>query len=650
LLPANKNQPSNTLKWAGLLITLGIIYGDIGTSPLYVFKAIVGNKEITERLVFGGVSCVFWTLVFQTTIKYVWLTLKADNQGEGGIFSLYSLIRKYGKNLVVPTMIGAAALLADGMITPAVSVTSSIEGLKMVNGLADISVVPIVLFIISLIFFVQRLGTEKMGKAFGPFMLMWFLVLLILGFYQISLFPSVIKALNPIFAYELLMEYPHGFWILGAVFLCTTGAEALYSDLGHCGKTNIRITWGFVKTALVVNYLGQAAWLIHQPDDFLLGRNPFFEIMPQWFLLPGIILATLAAIIASQALISGSFTLVNEAINLNFWLRVGVKQPSESKGQIYISSANFVLWLGCVGMILYFQTSTRMEAAYGVAITLAMMMTTYLLYFFLRYKKRWNFLLVASLIGMFSLIELSFFIANMRKFQEGGFVTILIGGIFFFSMYVVYYGRKISIQYTKFVDVKRYADKIVELSNDLSVPKYASHLIYLSKANQIHSVEEKIMDSILAKKPKRAEVYWLYTINRTNQPYTLEYEIHELIEEKFIKIKMNIGFRVQPRIELYFKKIIQDLIANKEFHLDERQNSYSKYSNQSDFKFIITERYLSVENELSLREGFILKTYFWYKQLVQRDERAFGLDKSDVEIEYYPFVYHPIVDVKLQRK
>lgn len=640
----------NKVKWATLLITLGIIYGDIGTSPLYVFKAIIGKKEISETLVFGGVSCVFWTLVFQTTIKYVWLTLKADNQGEGGIFSLYSLIRKYGKKMVVPTMIGAAALLADGIITPAVSVTSAIEGLRMVHGLEHISVVPIVLGIISTIFFVQRLGTEKMGKAFGPLMLIWFLVLLVMGFLQILNYPSVLKALNPVYAYQILVEYPQGFWILGAVFLCTTGAEALYSDMGHCGRNNIRVTWGFVKLCLVVNYLGQAAWLVHQPDVFLAGRNPFFEMMPTWFLLPGIIIATMAAIIASQALISGSFTLVNEAINLNFWLRVAVKQPTETKGQIYIPSVNFVLWIGCVFVILYFQSSEHMEAAYGLAITVAMLMTTYLLFFYLLYKRRWKAIWVYSIIALFLVIEISFFIANLMKFNEGGYITLIVGGIFFFSMYVVYYGRKISIQYTKFVDVRNYADKIQQLSEDLTIPKYATHLIYLSRGNRTFSVEEKIMDSILNKRPKRADVYWLYFINRTNQPYTLDYDVVELVDDKIIKITLNIGFRIQPRVELYFKKIISDLIENKELNLHTREHNYSAYSNQSDFKFIITEKYLSVENEFSLKEGFILKTYFFYKHLGQRDERAFGLDKSDVEVEYYPFVYQPVQNFHLERR
>ncbi|GHS97200.1 hypothetical protein FACS189421_03590 [Bacteroidia bacterium] len=411
-----------------LLIALGIIYGDIGTSPLYVFKAIIGTREISETLVFGGVSCVFWTLVFQTTIKYVYLTLKADNEGEGGIFSLYSLVRKYSKRLIVPTMIGAAALLADGIITPAVSITSAVEGLEMIPGFEHLSVVPIVIVIISAVFLFQRFGTQKVGKTFGPTMAVWFTVLFVVGLSQIIHYPSIFKALSPFYAYQLLVHYPQGFWLLGAVFLCTTGAEALYSDLGHCGRKNVRTTWVYVKICLVVNYLGQAAWLLHQDNPLLQGRNPFFEMMPGWFLLAGILIATLAAIVASQALISGSFTLINEAINLNFWTRMAIKQPTETKGQIYIPSINGILWVSCILVVLHFRTSSRMEAAYGLAITVAMMMTTFLLSYFLIHKLKWKKVFVYGLLFIFGVIEISFFIANIMKFQEGGYITVFVGG------------------------------------------------------------------------------------------------------------------------------------------------------------------------------------------------------------------------------
>lgn len=635
---------------ASLVVALGIIYGDIGTSPLYTFKAIIGERNISEILVLGGVSCIFWTLVLQTTVKYVWLTLKADNQGEGGIFSLYSLVRRYGRKIVIPTMIGAVALLADGIITPAVSVTSAIEGLEVIDGIDHVPVVPIVILVISGIFFMQRFGTQKVGKTFGPVMMIWFTVLLVLGLSQIVHYPSVIKALNPYYAYELLSQYPKGFWLLGAVFLCTTGAEALYSDLGHCGRENIRITWGFVKVCLIANYLGQAAWLLHQGNPLLEGRNPFFEMMPSWFLVPGVIISTLAAIVASQALISGSFTLINEAISLNFWQRVAIKQPTETKGQIYIPSVNNILWAGCLLVVLYFQTSSRMEAAYGLAITLAMMMTTFLLSFFLVYKLKWNKAFVFLLLSVFIIIEISFFIANLVKFQEGGYITVFVGGIFFMVMYISYFGRKINNRYTKFTDLGKFANQIVELSNDPEIPKYSTHLIYLTKADRRDQIEEKIINSIFDKKPKRADVYWFFHINRTNHPYTLNYEVSELVDDKVIKIVLNIGFRIQPRTELYFEKIIDDLIANKELNLHLRNNGSTKYNPTIDFKFILLEKFLSVENEFALKEGIILNSYFFLKRFGQKDEDAFGLDRNDVLVEHIPLVYQPIKVLNLERK
>lgn len=632
-----------------LIIALGIIYGDIGTSPLYTFKAIIGNNHINETLVYGGVSCIFWTLVMVTSIKYVWIALQADNQGEGGIFSLYSLIKRYGTKIAIPTMIGAAALLADGMITPAITITSAVEGLGLINGLQNIKVVPIVIGVISSIFFLQRFGTQQVGKAFGPVMIVWFSFLMIIGMHQIFQYPQVIKALNPYYAFELITNTPHGFWVLGAVFLCTTGAEALYSDLGHCGKANIRITWVFVKTSLVINYLGQAAWLISQSGRTLDSKNPIFEIMPTWFLLPGIIIATFAAIVASQALISGSFTLINEAINLNFWVRSAVKQPTETKGQIYIPSINSLLWIGCILMILFFQTSSKMEAAYGLAITLTMIMTTYLLFYFLLYKFKWSKFKVFSLILVFLAIELSFFVANAVKFHEGGYITIAVGGLFFGFMYVNFYGRKINNLYTKFIDLGKYAHKITELSKDVEIPKFATHLIYLTKADRRDQVEAKIIKSIFDKKPKRADVYWFFHINRTNSPYTLDYEVSELVDDTIIKIVLNIGFRIKPKTELYFEKIIDEMIANKELKVHLKNRGSTKYNPAIDYKFIILDKFLSVDNEFALKEGIILKTYFFIKNFGQKDIDAFGLDKNDVITECVPLIYQPVKSIPLTR-
>lgn len=635
---------------ASLLIALGIIYGDIGTSPLYVLQAVIGSRQIDETLILGSVSCIFWTLVFQTTVKYVWLTLKADNQGEGGIFSLYALVRRYGRRLVIPTMIGAAALLADGIITPAISVTSAIEGLAMIPGLEDISVVPIVITLISCIFFFQRFGSQHVGRAYGPVMALWFVMLLVLGLSQIARYPAVLKALSPEYGYDLLVRYPGGFWLLGAIFLCTTGAEALYSDLGHCGRRNIRITWAFVKTCLMVNYAGQAAWLLHQDSVVMAGRNPFFEMMPGWFLLPGILVATAAAVIASQALISGSFTLINEAMNLNFWLRVRVKQPTETKGQIYIPSVNTLLWAGCIIMVLYFRSSLRMEAAYGLAITLAMLMTTLLLSLFLRYKLRWHPVAVWALLLVFGTIEIAFFIANLIKFREGGFIAVLAAGLFFGVMYVIYFGRKVNNRYTRFMDLDPVIPRITALSRDEEIPVLATHLIYLTKADRRHQVEERIVDSIFARRPKRAQVYWFVHINRTSQPYTLDYEVDELADDKVIKVTINIGFRIQPRTELFFKKIVADLVSARELNLPVRADGSTKYNSEPDFRFVVIEKFLSVENEFAPREGIMLNAYFFLKRLGQSDERAFGLDKSDVTIEQFPLVFHPVGALPLKRK
>jgi len=650
-----KNGSLSKITAGSLLIALGIIYGDIGTSPLYALRAIVGDREISEVLVYGGVSCIFWTLFFQTTLKYVLLTLRADNQGEGGVFSLYALIRRYSKHLAIPTILGATTLLADGIITPPISVASAIEGLNTVPAFAN-SIIPgnaltigIVIIILSGLFFFQRYGTQLIGKSFGPIMTIWFSMLLVFGIREIAHYPDVLKGLSPVYAYKLLTQYPQGFWLLGAVFLCTTGAEALYSDLGHCGIKNIRMTWIFVKISLVLNYLGQAAYIMHLNAPNLQGANPFFDMMPRGFLIIGISIATCATIIASQALISGSFTMVNEAMNLNFWPRVKITQPTNIRGQIYIPSVNTILWFGCILMIVYFKTSTHMEAAYGFSITIAMLVTTYLLGYYMVYVMKWKRFWVFALLALFVVIETSFFVANVAKIKER-WMFLFFELFIFMTMYVWYYARKINNRFMKFVDFSKYAPLFKDLSEDYTIPKFATHLIYLTKANSSSQIEEKIMKSIFNKKPKRADVYWMLHINRVEEPYALSYNVIELVKDKVIKVNINVGFRVQPKAELYFKHIIKELAEQQTCNLHLLDHGATKYCEEPDYKFILVEKYLSVENGLPRREALIMSAFFKLKKLALTDAKAFGLDKSDVIVESVPVTKGACHNIVLTRE
>jgi KUP system potassium uptake protein len=651
---AGHNQLSK-ISVAGLLVTLGIIYGDIGTSPLYVFRSIIGDRQITEQLVYGGISCVIWTLTLQTTFKYVFLTLKADNRGEGGIFSLYALVRRYAKWLYIPAIIGAATLLADGIITPPISVSSAIEGLGGLPSLAKIIVpgnnltVGIVIGIISLLFFFQRFGTKVVGFAFGPIMLTWFMMILVLGALQINHTPEIIKSINPYYAYDLLVNYPQGFWLLGAVFLCTTGAEALYSDLGHCGRKNIQVSWLFVKTALIINYMGQGAWLLSHHSPTLNGLNPFYELMPHWFLLAGVIIATLATIIASQALISGSFTLINEAISLNCWPRVTIKFPTDVKGQIYIPSLNWILWIGCVGMMFYFRESAHMEAAYGFSIVIAMLMTTTLMYMYMRRVRKWNISIVSIIMLVFMTVEIAFFIANVAKIKQRWMFLFFEFGLIFI-MVIWFRARKITNRYLQFVKLADYTKRLLELSVDKEYPKYATHLVYLTKADYEGEIEKRIMHSILHRKPKRAEVYWFVHIHRSDNPYTMEYTTKEIVPGKIIRVDFNLGFRVQMRINRLFKKVMQEMSALHEINVNNKYESLDTSTFHADITYVIIETFLSVENEFSVKEGFVMDSYFSIKNYSQSDQKAFGLDTAVTVVEQVPLIISPKLDLPLQRR
>ncbi|MCR5886236.1 KUP/HAK/KT family potassium transporter [Hymenobacter sp. J193] len=635
----------SAISTAGLLIALGIIYGDIGTSPLYVMKAIVPDV-ITQDLVYGGISCVLWTLTLQTTIKYVLLTLNADNNGEGGIFSLYALVRRRGAWLSAVAIVGGAALLADGVITPPISVSSAIEGLEAKY--PGIPTMYIVIAILCGLFLLQSFGTQIVGKAFGPIMFLWFSMLAVLGVYGIVQHPEILKAANPYYAYNLLVNTPGGFWLLGAVFLCTTGAEALYSDLGHCGKGNIRISWMFVKLCLLLNYFGQGGWLMAHAGEKLAGRNPFYSLMPEWFLLIGIGIATIAAIIASQALITGSFTLVAEAIRLNMWPKVRLNYPTNVKGQLYVPSMNRLLLLGCIAVVLYFKKSEHMEAAYGLAITITMLMTTLLLSMWLR-TKRVPLPLVVLFLVVYGLIEGSFLVANLIKFPHGGWVSVAISLCLIAVMYVWLRAYFIKRRLTEFVKIEPYIDALKELSNDESISKYATHLVFMSSAERQSEIESKIIYSIFQKRPKRADIYWFVHVDTTDEPYTMEYKVTELAPDDVFRITFRLGFRVEQRINLYFRKVVEDLVRNKEVDITSRYESLSKQHVTGDFRFVVLEKFLSVENEFPWVEKLVMQAYFYIKQFIASEDKYFGLDTSSVKVEKVPLVITPVREVSLQR-
>ncbi len=636
------------LSAAGVLIALGIIFGDIGTSPLYVFKAIVDEEIISKELVLGGLSCIIWTLTLITTVKYVYLALNADNKGEGGIFALYALVRRYKAQWVIyPAIIGCATLISDGFLTPAISVSSAIEGLRIYS--PDIPTVYIVVAILIALFVFQQFGTGTVGKTFGPIMFVWFSVIGILGLLQLLKNPEVLEAVNPMYAINLLLKYPGGFWILGAVFLCTTGAEALYSDLGHCGKKNIRVSWGFVKICLLLNYSGQAAWLLTQEGTMLNSQIPFYGLMPEWFLPFGIGLATLAAITASQALISGTFTLVNEAMKLKLWPMMRVRYPSQLKGQVYIPGINWILMAGSILVIIIFQESSAMEGAYGLAITFDMLMTTSLLvYYFSLYKKS-TFRSLGLAIIFFSL-EGMFLISNLNKFPHGGWFSFTIASLLFLILFIQLRARMLRTRHTEFVDLKHYEEMIKDLQADTTVPKEATNLVYLAVADSKKYIDSNIIYSIFRKRPKRADVYWFLHVDTVDSPFTSKYSVETIIPRKCFFVRIKLGFKSDHRLNLLFNKIIHEMADTAEIDLISPYPSLHKYSMTADFKFIIIQSWASVDSEISAFDRFIIQGYRILKKYSLSTEAHYGIEASNLEIEKAPIQVGPAAKVKIKRE
>ncbi|MCA5005131.1 KUP/HAK/KT family potassium transporter [Sphingobacterium bovistauri] len=640
------NQHLNKLSGAGLLIALGIIFGDIGTSPLYVFKAIFHKSIVDKDLVIGCVSCVLWTLTFQTTIKYVLITLNADNKGEGGILSLYSLVRRKAKWLIIPAIVGASTLLADGMITPAITISSAVEGLAIHN--PTIPTVPIVICIISILFLIQRFGTSIVGKVFGPLMLIWFSTIGILGFNYIDEAPEVLKAINPYYAVQTIIHYPNALFIIGAIFLCTTGAEALYSDMGHCGKSNIRVSWIFVKIALILNYFGQGAYLITQNGKSIGESNPFFSIMPDWFVFYGVAIATVAAIIASQAMISGSYTLISEAVRLNIWPKVSIRYPSNQKGQLYVPSINLILFIGCMLIIFVFEKSSNMEAAYGLAINLTFLSTTILMIFFM-IRHRINKFLICLFAAVYFIIEITFLVGNGVKITHGGWLTILLASSIFIVMYAWHRARKIKNEFVRFVPIDQYFPIIDELSKDSSVPTFASQLVYLTSANNKHEIEAKVIYSILNKKPKRADVYWFVHVDVTDAPYGRDYSVEQLIPGKLIRIDFKLGFREEQKISLLFRKVVEDMVEKGEVDIISQYDTLKKHKIPGDFNFVVLEKVFTKTSSLNWPNRIVMEIYKILRRFSLSEEKGFGLDSSFVTLERVPLNIPTTENIRLHR-
>jgi KUP system potassium uptake protein len=645
--PASTHAFHKNIRFAGMLIAIGIVFGDIGTSPLYTLTALFRPGEvIVPAKALGVLSCVIWTLTLQTTIKYILITLQADNKGEGGIFSLFALIKRYyGRWLIVVAIIGGSFLVADGIITPPISVASAIEGLKALY--PHIDTVPIVIAIIILLFSIQQFGTQQIGKFFGPVMVIWFAFIGIIGAMSLRHDITVLRAINPMYAIDLLVSYPKGFWLLGGVFLCTTGAEAMYSDMGHVGRNNIRASWAFIKVMLILSYAGQTAWLLHAGTANNL--SPFYNIIPKSIYIPSVILATLATIIASQALISGCFTLANEAIHLGFWPRHQIIFPSNVRGQLYIPFFNWSLMVACIGMVLHFRESGKMEAAFGLSVTLTMLTTTVLIALWLRSRRR-SILSIACITAVFLSVEISFLIANLQKLAEGGWIMLIVGAFLTSIMLVWRSGRLQQKQLITFSTLEgKNLNRLAALSHHKEIDNFATNLIYLTASPDGRLVEDKILKSIFSNPIKKADVYWLFHVEIADEPYTLGYTAKALAEDDVYHVNLRIGFRVQPRVDMFFRKIAGELIGSGELKLE--RSAIMEFANADigDYKFVVIGSFLSYDNDLPFWKSLLVKSYYNLKGIGVREDMNYGLDTSNVVFEKYPLVFDAAETLELKR-
>lgn len=655
LFSKNKAKKSTGIPLSAgmVLVTLGIVYGDIGTSPMYTMKAIIagngGLLTMSTDVVLGALSLIIWTLTLITTVKYVMVAMKADNHNEGGIFALYSLVKKCAKWLIIPAMIGGAALLADGILTPAVTVTTAIEGLRTIPAAHAIIgdnqhiVVMITIIILCTLFALQKAGTSTIGKAFGPVMTLWFLFLGAMGVMNMFADISVVRALNPVRGILFLFDgklNAAGLMVLGSVFLCTTGAEALYSDMGHVGKSNIYVSWPFVKVCLILNYLGQGAWIItnHTNESFnaIKDLNPFFEMLPGQLRPFAVILSALAAIIASQALITGSYSIVSEAIKLDLMPHIKINYPSTTKGQIYIPLVNNIMWVGCIGVVLLFQSSEHMEAAYGLAITVTMLMTSILLYTYLAVirKRLWA---AIPFILFFGAIEAMFFFSSLTKFFHGGYFTVLMATAIFVVMFVWRRGTAVERTQSVYLPVDKYIDQLRSLSHDADYSTLADNLVFLTNDSSFDKLDRDILYSILDKRPKRAKAYYFINISLTDDPNTREFIVNDFGTDFLFKITLRLGFRVNQRINTYLYQIVGDLIKNNQLAPQNHKYSiYKEHSEIGDFRFCLLRKVLAPETDINGFDARCLELKYFIRRICGSPARWYGLENSNIVFEYVP--------------
>ena len=630
------NSNVSKMTFAGILISTGIVFGDIGTSPLYVFQAITGGgTNISEAFILGGLSCVIWTLLLIATFKYVYFALNADNKGEGGIFALFALLkeRRY-RWIIIPALIGCSTLIADGFITPAISISSAVEGLN--NIYPNLKVIPIVVSIVVILFSVQQFGTNAIGKLFGPVMVIWFLFLGYLGAMQIIDNPTVLKALNPWWAFNLIVNVDGGFWVLGAVFLCTTGAEALYSDLGHCGKDNIRVSWAFVASLLVTNYMGQAALCLSPGFTLASGQTVFYSMVPESIMPFAIGIATVATVIASQALITGVFTLMNEAIKLKLWTNLKVKYPSDNKGQIYIPLINWFLMFGCLLVIFIFKKSSAMEHTYGLAITIDMVMTSILLGFLLLVKYPKRRMLYLSIFLLFILIEGVFLMSNLGKVVSGGWFTLVLAATFFSLLFLYNKARELRTSITEYESMKKVIPLLNAVKNDDKIPFDATNLVFPTRSNSPNKLDTTVFHSLFNKKPRKAGIVWFLHLDIQNEPWGVHYSVNEIIDKSCYYVSLQLGFKEEHHIEYMMRKIQRKMVEKNELSGESVFNAVRGHVEEVDYRFVVINSRVAIDNDLTPFQNICVKAYRFVKSTGLKPAEDFGLDKTNVTVDYVP--------------